>query len=117
MRAASAIVLLPALGLCAAAAHAQSAGEWASSAQLWRATCGYCHDGKLAPELRGAGLSAQAIESAVRRGPKAMPSFAPSVIGAEDLERLAEWIRLQPKPAPPPADESERTPRHGTRER
>ncbi len=111
------IVLASTLALLGPAAHAQSAGEWASGAQLWSDTCRYCHDGKIAPELRGAGLSAQAIASAVRHGPGAMPAFAPSVIGDEDLEQLAEWIHAQPKPAPPQTDESERTPRHQTRQR
>ncbi len=105
------------LALYAAAAHAQSAGEWASSAKLWRDTCGYCHDGKLAPELRGAGVSTQAIASAVRRGPNAMPTFAPSEISDQELQQLAEWIQAQPKPVPPQPSESERTVRHGTRQR
>ncbi len=114
----AAALLLTALSLAAcAAAHAQSAGEWTSSAQLWRDTCRYCHEGKLAPELRGAGLAAQAIAGAVRHGPGAMPSFAPSAISDRDLEQLAAWIRAQPKPVPPQTDESERMPRHETRQR
>ncbi len=119
MRAARGLAVALSLAACAtcAAAHAQSAGEWASSAQLWRDTCRYCHEGKLAPELRGAGLAAQAISSAVRQGPGAMPSFAPSAISDLDLEQLAAWIRAQPKPAPPQTEESERTPRHETRQR
>ena len=113
---APALLLTLELALCSAA-HAQSAGEWASGAQLWRDTCRYCHGGKVAPELRGAGLSAQAIASAVRQGPNAMPAFAPSIISDQELEQLAEWIRAQPKPAPPDTDESERMARHGTRQR
>ncbi len=112
-----AIALALALAVCSAAARAQSAGEWATSAQLWRATCADCHDGKLAPELLGAALSAQAIVSAVRRGPSAMPTFAPSEIGDRELALLAEWIRAQPKPVPASTDESERTARHATRQR
>ncbi len=117
MRCASGLVIALALALYAAAAHAQSAGEWASSAKLWRETCGYCHDGKLAPELRGAGVPTQAVVSAVRRGPNAMPTFAPSEISDQELEQLAEWIQAQPKPVASQASESERAVRHGTRQR
>jgi mono/diheme cytochrome c family protein len=116
MRGARGLIAALALAACAAA-HAQSAGEWASGAQLWRDTCRYCHEGKLAPELRGAGLDAQAVARAVRHGPGAMPSFLPSEISDQDLERLAAWIRVQPKPTPAQTDEPERTPRHETRQR
>lgn len=98
-------------------ARAQSAGEWGSPAQLWRATCHYCHDDGVARELRGAGLSPQAIETAVRLGPKAMPSFTPSQITDPELEQLAEWISTQKAPAQQPADRASRESRHGSRER
>lgn len=116
MRTARGVAAALLLAACAAV-HAQSAGEWASGAQLWRDTCRYCHDGNVAAELRGAGLAAQAIASAVRHGPRAMPSFAPSEISDRDLEQLTAWIRAQPKPTPPQPAEPERTPRHETRQR
>ncbi|HXS27344.1 MAG TPA: cytochrome c [Steroidobacteraceae bacterium] len=106
-----------AASLAASGARAQSAGEWGSPAQLWRATCRYCHGDGVARELRGAGLSPQAIETAVRSGPKAMPSFAPSQISDPELEQLAEWISTQKAPAQQPVDRSSRESRHGSRER
>ncbi|HYK25013.1 MAG TPA: cytochrome c [Steroidobacteraceae bacterium] len=98
-------------------AYAQSAGEWSSPAQLWRATCSYCHDNGVARELRGAGLTPQAVATAVRAGPKAMPSFTTSQISDRELEQLAEWMNTQKAPVPQPTDRSTRESRHGSRER
>lgn len=98
-------------------AHAQSAGAWASPEQLWQATCRYCHDNGIARELRGAGLDAQAIVTAVRTGPKAMPSFTPSQISDRELGQLAQWVTQQKAPAPQSADRSTRESRHSSRER
>jgi cytochrome c5 len=95
----------------------QSAGEWNGPRQLWRETCSYCHNERLAPELRGAGVSAQALISAVRKGPNAMPSFARSVVSDTELEQLARWLAAQQKPPPAQADRGGRTPRHESRER
>jgi len=103
--------------LASAGAHAQSAGEWSSPAQLWRATCSYCHDNGVARELRGAGLTPQAVATAVRVGPKAMPSFTTSEISDRELEQLAEWMSMQKAPAPQTIDRSTRESRHGSRER
>ncbi len=98
-------------------AGAQSAGEWRSSRELWSATCRYCHDDRVAPELRGAGLSAQAIAAAVRRGINGMPSFAPSVLSDPELAQLVDWLASQHKPAASEGDRAARTARHGSRER
>ncbi len=98
-------------------AEAQSAGGWASSAQLWRATCSYCHDNGIARELRGAGLTPQAVATAVRTGPNAMPSFTASQISDRELEQLAAWMSTQKAPAPQTIDRSTRESRHGSRER
>jgi Cytochrome C oxidase, cbb3-type, subunit III len=94
----------------------QSVGEWQGPRQLWREICSYCHNERVAPELRGASLSAQALISAVRKGPNAMPSFTPSVVSDTELEQLARWLVSQPKP-PAQADRGGRTPRHSSRER
>lgn len=114
---AAAAVALAAAGASIRPALAQSAGEWSGSEQLWRATCRYCHDGKVATELRGAGLAPQAIVTAVRTGPKAMPSFTASQISDQELEQLAQWVSSQKAPASAPADRATRTPRHGSRQR
>ena len=98
-------------------AHAQSAGEWGSPEQLWRAACRYCHDNGIARELRGAGLSSQAIVTAVRTGPKAMPSFTSSQISDRELEQLAQWVSTQKSPPSQSIDRSGRESRHGSRER
>jgi mono/diheme cytochrome c family protein len=103
--------------LATAAARAQSAGEWRSSRELWRETCGYCHNDRVARELRGTGISARLLISAVRSGPGGMPSFAPSEVSDAELEQLAEWIAAQPSPSASSSDRGARTPRHGSRER
>ena len=103
--------------LVGSGAFAQSAGEWSSPEQLWRATCSYCHDNGVARELRGAGLASQAIMTAVRVGPKAMPSFTQSQISDRELAQLAEWVTTQKAPVPQSVDRSTREGRHGSRER
>jgi mono/diheme cytochrome c family protein len=101
-----------------APARAQSAGEWRSSRQLWSETCHYCHDDRVAPELRGTGLSPQAIATAVRKGINGMPSFMPSVLSDAELAQLAEWLASQHKPpSASDGDRAARTARHGSRER
>ena len=114
-----ALVLALALGawLPAGGAFAESSGEWGSPEQLWRATCRYCHDNGIAPELRGAGLQPQAIVTAVRVGPKAMPSFTQSQISDRELDQLAAWVTMQKAPAPPAVDRSTRESRHSSRDR
>lgn len=114
--AAAALAVCSVAWLACGAARAQSAGEWGSSEQLWRETCRYCHDNRIARELRGEGLTPQAIVTAVRTGPKAMPSFAPSQISDQELEQLAEWVAAQKAPAPLAKDRG-RVPRHSTRQR
>lgn len=116
-RVAWALVLALSAWLAWGGAQAQSSGEWGSPEQLWRATCRYCHDNGVARELRGAGLEAQAIVTAVRTGPKAMPAFTQSQISDRDLEQLAAWVTAQKAPAPPAAERSTRESRHGSRER
>ena len=103
--------------LASARAEAQSAGEWGSPAQLWRAACSYCHDNGIARELRGAGLTPQAVATAVRVGPKAMPSFTASQISDREIEQLAAWMSTQKPPVPQSVDRSSRESRHGARER
>ncbi len=103
--------------LACASTYAQSAGEWGSSEQIWRETCRYCHDNGVARELRGAGLSPQAIVTAVRTGPRAMPSFTPSEISDQELEQLAEWVAQQKAPSTRSIDRATRASRHGSRER
>lgn len=95
----------------------QSAGDWNGPSQLWRATCSYCHNERLAPELRAAGVSAQDLIVVVRKGPNAMPSFARSVVSDTELEQLARWLATQQKPSPAQAGRGGRTPRHESRER
>ncbi len=111
------IALAAAMGLACSLARAQSAGEWGTSEQLWRETCRYCHDNGVARELRGAGLSPQAIVTAVRTGPRAMPSFTPSQISDQELEQLAKWVSSQKAPVSQSIDRASRASRHGSRER
>lgn len=111
------IALVLAASLAWGGAQAQSSGEWGSPELLWKATCRYCHDNGVARELRGAGLEPQAIVTAVRTGPKAMPSFTQSQISDRELEQLAAWVIMQKAPAPQSAERSARESRHGARER
>jgi len=103
------------LALCPfAPAHAQAAGEWSGSEQLWSRTCSYCHNDGLAADLRGAGVARAAIIGAARLGPGGMPPFAPSVVSDAELGALAQWLAAQKKPV---SDERTRRSRHGARQR
>jgi len=106
-------LLVPGLLLCLPA-HAQSVGEWRNSEQLWRSTCAYCHDGRLASQLLGARLTAQAVLAAARAGPNSMPSFSASQVSDAELRALADWMSRQKKPA---TDDDGRSPRHAARQR
>ncbi len=107
----------PVLLLMCGAVHAQSAGEWRSSEQLWRSTCAYCHDDRIADELRGRQLAPAALTGAVRAGPRAMPAFAPSQISDAELDALADWLARQKRPVAEEKQRGERVPRHGSRDR
>jgi len=80
------------------AATAQSAGQWHGPEQIWAATCGYCHDEGVGPQLRGRKLPAAAIPPVVRQGLPGMPSFHPSEIDDKELAALARWIARSPAP-------------------
>ena len=82
-----------------AAAAAQSAGQWRGPEQIWAATCGYCHDEGVGPELRGRKLPAMGIAPVVRQGLPGMPSFHPSEMNDRELDALARWIERGPAPA------------------
>lgn len=68
-------------------------------AELWRASCGYCHGGPMnAPELRGRNLPVAVTRQFVRNGAPGMPPFHPSALRDDELEALAQWIAAAPAP-------------------
>ena len=103
MRPLAILAVLSALG-AAGAAHAQAAGQWRDSRQVWDVTCGYCHGASLAPPLLGARPDPALTRFAVRHGPGAMPSFTPTQISDAELKALADWLQTQPAPKPAPAE-------------
>lgn len=76
--------------------QAQSAGQWRGPEHVWGASCGYCHDEGVGPQLRGRKLPAELIPPVVRQGLPGMPSFHPSEIDDKELETLARWIARSP---------------------
>jgi len=80
-------------------ASAQSAGQWRGPEHIWGASCGYCHDEGVGPQLRGRKLPAELIPPVVRQGLPGMPSFHPSEIDERELASLARWITRSPAPA------------------
>jgi hypothetical protein len=86
-----------------ATAGGQSAGQWRGPEHMWGATCGYCHDEGVGPQLRGRKLPAEVIPPIVRQGLPGMPSFHPSEIDDKELVALARWIAGSAPPAKVPA--------------
>jgi mono/diheme cytochrome c family protein len=72
------------------AVHSESAGQWQDSQQLWRATCQYCHDTGIAPELHG--TPPVLVQTLVRNGFNQMPAFTATQISDNELTALAGWI-------------------------
>lgn len=96
-------------GLSVAAASAVALAQPDASltprngADLWRASCGYCHGGPMnAPELRGRRLPTAVIRQFVRHGAPGMPPFHPSALSEQELEVLAQWIAAEPAPEASP---------------
>jgi len=81
-----------------AAASAQAAGEWKDSAQIWRASCRYCHDEGIGPQILGLHLAPDLIRRTVRNGQNAMPPFFPSELDAPELDALANWVSAHEAP-------------------
>lgn len=86
----------------AGAARAQAAGQWRGPEAIWAASCSYCHETGVGPELRGIRLPPATIEKAVRSGFVQMPAFHPSEISDAELRSLAAWLSAAPAPARAP---------------
>ncbi len=80
------------------AASAQAAGEWKDSARIWNASCHYCHDEGIGPQILGLHLPPDLVRHAVRDGLNAMPPFFPSELDARELDALAHWVSAQDAP-------------------
>ena len=77
-------------------AHAQQAVPLSGPAAVWRASCSYCHDHGVGPQLFGRALPVVAIATVTRHGARGMPAFHPSEISPAALTALAEWVNAQP---------------------
>lgn len=71
----------------------QPQGERAPE-ELYAKTCGYCHGKNVGPVIRGRALPAAAISKIVRHGQNGMPSFRPTEITNNELDKLAQWISV-----------------------
>lgn len=87
--------------LAAAPCFAQAAGQWHAPAQIWGASCGYCHGAGVGPELRGRPIDPAALRAIVRGGLPGMPSFHPSELSDAEIAGLARWLTSAKPPAPP----------------
>jgi|GEM_PF-4554161 len=97
--AAAALVVTPVLALPVFAQKPPLKASAHKPDAIWRATCGYCHGSVPgAPELRGIGLSEEAVVTVARQGAPGMPVFHASEISDADLRVLARWIAKQPTP-------------------
>lgn len=81
-------------------AQAQAAGQWKGPEQIWGASCGYCHDTGVGPQIKGLKLPPAAVARIVRQGLPGMPNFHPSEIGDRELHALAVWVSTAPPPRP-----------------
>ena len=77
-------------------AHAQQVVPLSGPAAVWRASCSYCHDHGVGPELFGRALPVVAITAMTRNGARGMPAFHASEISPAALTALAEWVNAQP---------------------
>lgn len=93
------LALLLALG-APVTGQAQSAGQWRGPEHIWAASCGYCHDTNVGPQLKGRNLPAEAIAYFVRFGGSAMPAFHPSELNERELTVLSAWLAKSIKPEP-----------------
>jgi mono/diheme cytochrome c family protein len=55
-------------------------------------TCGYCHDMKIGPTLRGREFDREAVKYFVRNGSRAMPAFRQSEISDAELDAIATLV-------------------------
>ncbi|HEY5790057.1 MAG TPA: cytochrome c [Gammaproteobacteria bacterium] len=85
-----------ALATASGAAAAQSAGNWADGAAIYRATCHYCHDTGVGPVLKGRALDPAYISARARYGFRAMPAFRHGTLSDDDLARVAQYISSSP---------------------
>ncbi|MBU6444389.1 MAG: c-type cytochrome [Alphaproteobacteria bacterium] len=97
-------VVLAAWMAGATSAVAQAAGEWKDSAEIWKASCHYCHDEGVGPQILGLHLAPELIRQTVRNGLNAMPPFFPSELDARELAALAHWVSVH---GVPPAKEKQ----------
>ncbi len=78
----------------------QAAGDWQSPEHIWNASCSYCHNSQVAPDIRGIPFETEFATTVVRNGFPGMPPFHTSEINNEELLALLDWIKQAEKPDP-----------------
>ena len=61
-------------------------------AKVYAAVCGYCHGANVGPIILGRSLPPALVQTLVRNGKNAMPSFRPTEISDAELSALAAWV-------------------------
>lgn len=83
--------------MSASACAAQVATPAHGPAQVYAATCHFCHDTGIGPPIKGAHYPPGRIRFVVRHGDGAMIAFTPSRISDAELTALIAWLE---KPLP-----------------
>ena len=88
------LAVLAGMALCAASpkVYAQAAGQWKDPTHVYAKICSNCHDGPVAPRLKGRKLEVDYIQQTVRHGLKAMPAFRVTDVDDPMLAQLAEFL-------------------------
>lgn len=66
--------------------------QWQSANEIWEKVCSRCHMTGVGPQITGRKLPVEYIESVVRNGYNAMPSFRASELSDQDLDAIARYV-------------------------
>ena len=78
--------------------QSESAGQWKSGEQIYKAFCTYCHSTGIGPAILGRHYSPIALKVLVRNGVNTMPTFRVTEFNNQELDLLAKWVE-QSSPA------------------
>lgn len=86
-----------AIGLSAAEARAQAAGQWKDGAHVYAKICANCHETGVGPVIKGRqDLAPDYYQFVVRNGLRAMPAFRITDIDQPVLKQLSEMLPQTP---------------------
>lgn len=74
------------------ATHADNSAQRLNGQDVYNKVCAYCHDTGIGPLITGRQLPAEYVQTIVRIGNRAMPSFRESEISDDMLKRVAQLI-------------------------